>query len=191
MTKYILVGGYPHKASDGGKAFYSALAPGDGLNKVLVCLFSRPKDDWEKSFAQDKEWFTKNLPEKEIGMRLAGEENFLEEIAWADSIYFRGGETELLLHRLAVCPEWRTVLEDKIVAGSSAGAYMLAKNFYTITPPYEVQSGLGLVNANVVVHWQAGGEYAGAPWEQAEQALTVQFPEIPLYKLKEGEFVVL
>lgn len=51
MTKYILVGGYPHKATDGGKALCEELVRGFGESvRILDCLFARPREIWEESY---------------------------------------------------------------------------------------------------------------------------------------------
>ena len=62
MKKFILVGGYPHKAIDGGRALCEELVEGFSEPiKLLDCFFARPQEDWEKAFQQDKEFFTRNL----------------------------------------------------------------------------------------------------------------------------------
>ena len=60
MTKYILVGGYIHKAQDGGKAFCEELVKGFNENrpiKILDCMFARPRESWEEKINQDIDFF--------------------------------------------------------------------------------------------------------------------------------------
>src|SRR5258708_5026731 len=98
MTKFILVGGYPRKASDGGRAFSQELVRGfKEPVKILDCLFARPRDIWAESFKQDQEFYTKNLPETKIELVMADPDIFLKQIAESDVIYVRGGDTRLLI----------------------------------------------------------------------------------------------
>lgn len=57
MTKYILVGGYIHKAVDGGKAFFEELIKDFRKNepvRILNCLFARSRESWESKIKENK-----------------------------------------------------------------------------------------------------------------------------------------
>src|SRR3989344_2911688 len=128
MTKFILVGGYPRKAPDGGKAFSEELVKGfNEPVKILQCLFARPRDNWETAYAEDVEFFQKHLPDRKLDFQLSQPDTFIEQIKWADTIYIRGGEMEPLYNRLSQSPGWEKNLEGRTIAGSSAGAMALAK----------------------------------------------------------------
>lgn len=101
MTKYILVGGYPHKAEDAGRAFCEEVVRGfEGPVQILDCLFARPEENWEKAFAQDTAFFNKNLPGLQVEIELARPETFIEQITVANAIYIRGGATRTLIQIL-------------------------------------------------------------------------------------------
>jgi peptidase E len=188
MTKFILVGGYPRGAADGGKAFCESLAKGFFKPaKILECLFSRPINDWEGSFQQDVEFFSKFLGQENVHLKMATLENFEKELEWADAVYFRGGETDLLIERLSKYPEWRNKLDGKTVAGSSAGAYMLSKYYFDIVN-FGIKEGLGLVEAKSIVHWKSE-TYQNLNWELALEDLRAHKASLPTYHLAEGEFV--
>jgi len=189
MTKYILVGGYPHKAEDGGNAFFMSLIQNKAEPvKFLECLFSRPKENWEESFLQDKNYLETNITEIKLDIKCATEENFIEELKWADSVYFRGGETELLLERLSKHKGWEILLEGKTIAGSSAGAYMLSKYYYDIES-LNIKGGLGLTDTKVIVHFQSPNYKV--EWKKAINELKDYKESLPIYALSEGEFKII
>ncbi len=188
MTKYILVGGYPNKTDDGGKALFSALVEGKTEPvKFLECLFSRDKDSWEKSFSDDKDYLDNNI-DKKIDIRYATEENFMEELKWADTVYFRGGETELLMERLSKQKGWEKLLDGKTIGGSSAGAYMLSKYYYDIVS-LDIKNGLGITNTKVIVH--VGSPEYKVEWDKALKELKDYKENLPTYSLAEGEFKII
>lgn len=186
-TKFILVGGYPHKAPDGGKAFYKSLVKdSDKRTKILVCLFARPQENWPKAFQQDKDFFALNLPEVPVEMRMATREGFMEELAWCDSVYFRGGDIDLTAI-MAQYPHWQDRLQGKVVAGSSMGADMLSSYYFNIVTNI-VEKGSGTTSAKVIVHWRSP-EYKDTEWEEGYVQLQNTGEDLPIYKLAEGAFV--
>lgn len=191
MTRLILVGGYPHKAPDGGKAFCEEVVKGvEGPIRLLDCLFARPKDNWEKAYAQDKEFFTTHLPGRQLVIELAQIETFAEQVREADAVYIRGGTTRTLIEILNSIPNWKDGLEGKTLAGSSAGADAIAKYYYNLDT-LELETGLGFIEAKMIPHWNSDYNAPNINWEQAKQALENFHEPLPVYTLAEGEFVVL
>lgn len=189
VKKIIVVGGYPHKAKDGGKAFYKSLvADFSEPVKVLMCFFARPKDNWQDAFLQDKNYFATNLPNVKVEIKLATHENFIEELKWCNSIYFRGGDIDLV-PLMSEYSDWQNYLDGKIVAGSSMGAYMLSKYYFDISSN-TIKNGTGTTNTKVIVHWKSQlPEYVNTKWEEGLKELTEYKENLPIYKLAEGEFV--
>ncbi len=185
--KFILVGGYPHKAQDGGRAFCENLTDSfEEPVKILECLFARPEENWPKAFSQDQEVFTKHLGDKKLEFKLATPDTFLEDIAWCNALYFRGGDIDLT-SVLSQYPDWQKKLQGKVVAGSSMGAYMLS-TYYIDMVTNTVEKGSGITNTKVVVHWNSK-EYPTTKWEEGYEELRRTGEDLPTYKLAEGEFV--
>lgn len=190
-TKFMLVGGYPHKAPDGGKAFAEELVKGHTEPvKFLDCLFARPEETWGKGHAQDKELFGSNLPEKQLDMVLADSQIFIEQIKWADVIYIRGGSNDVLREALITQKGWVEALAGKTLAGSSAGANMLSKYFWS---PDSLQcgDGLGILPIKVIVHYGSDYNAPNVDWEKAEAELKAYKEDLPILKLAEGQFEVV
>lgn len=187
MTKFILVGGYPYKAEDAGKGLFKSLLENHKKPvKFLECLFARPKENWSEAFLQDKDQLEAFNLGIQVDMKCATEDNFIEEVKWADAVYFRGGNIDLV-KELSKYVGWESLLEGKTVAGSSMGAYMLSKYYYDITS-FDIKNGLGLVDAKVIVHFNSL-EYK-ADWEKASRELKEYEKDLPVYTLAEGEFKV-
>ena len=190
-TKFILVGGYPRKAPDWGKVFCEEVVRGfKPPVKILDCLFARPKEDWDKVFAEDKDFFTNFLPNTQIEVRLADSSKFIEQADWASAIYLRGGSTEPLLKLLKRNQGWEKYLSGKTLAGSSAGAHAITKYHYGLHE-LKPRKGLGLLPAKVIVHYRSDYNAPNIDWDKAYAELKNYKEDLPLYALREGEFVVI
>jgi peptidase E len=190
MTKFILLGGYPAKAADGGKEFAEALVEGCGASpKLLICLFARAPETWEKTFQQERESFTKYLPSHSLDIRLADPKTFAEQVSWADAIYMRGGVTDTLISILSQNPEWQQHLDGKTLAGSSAGADAIATHHYNLDTR-KIGSGLGLLSVKMIPHWKSN--YCGPEfdWEAAYAKLKNYGDALPVVTLAEGQFEI-
>jgi peptidase E len=191
MTKYILVGGYPWKASDNGKAFIDELVKGfEEPVKMLECLFARSQEGWQKAYTADEEIFTKHLQGKKFELQLANPERFIEQLRWANAMYIRGGETEPLMETLAQYPGWEKEFEGKTLAGSSAGAMVMAKYAYNIDS-LKISEGLGLVPVKVQVHYRSDYNAPNVDWDKADEELKNYKEDLPVLNLGEGEFEVI
>ncbi len=190
-TRFIIVGGYPHKAADEGKAFCEEVVRGfHNPVKVLSCLFARPIENWNIAFAQDREFFTKHLFNIEIDIQLAKPKTFTEQVRWANLIYIRGGtSTHALIALLKQSGEWQKELIGKTVAGSSAGAEAMATHYYNIDD-LKLDSGLGLVPVKVIVHWRSDYNAPNVDWDKAYSELQNYKESLPILTLAEGQFEV-
>jgi peptidase E len=199
-TKYILVGGYITKAQDGGKGFYDELIKGfKEPVKILYCVFARPIKEWESVFKKDELFFKQNLPEKKFELVLAQPDNFIDQVKWADAIYIKGGETEALLNELKKQKGWEKELDNKTLAGTSAGADAIAKYYYDIDNLDDkglIKKGLGLLPIKVITHYRSNYNAPNINWDEADTKLKnhkenqEDKENLEIIKLKEGEFKV-
>lgn len=191
MTKYILLGGYPHKALDGGRAFYEELVEGfTEPVKILICAFARPQNVWQKTLDEDQVTFEQKLPNKRFVLKLASQNEFLEQVAWADAIYFRGGITEDLLEELIKQPGWTSIVRGKTIAGTSAGANVLGEYYAALDSP-EVKKGLGILPIKVIVHYRSDYNAPNIDWDKSYQLLEDTGKKFPILALGEGQFEIV
>lgn len=191
MTKYILVGGYPRKAPDGGKALAEEMVKGfEDPIRLLICYFARPRIQWEINSIEDKMFFGGHLGGRKVEYQMAQVETFLDQLRWANVLYIRGGKTTMLFEKLAQCPGWEKKLEGKTITGSSAGAMAIAKYDYNLDT-LKLENGLGLVPVKVLVHYRSNYNAPNVGWDNAEEELKNYKEDLPLIALREGEFVVM
>ncbi len=191
-TKYILVGGYPQKGLNGGKAFAQELVKDFGESvSILVCLFARTRDVWDEAYNQDVEAFKRHLPEKNLEVVMADPEKFLEQLRKTDVLYLRGGHsTQLLVDTLSGYPDLKGMLQGKTVAGSSAGADAISQYYYGLDTPDEIKEGLGLLPVKVVVHYRSDYNAPNINWDRVDELMVSTHPELPTLNLTEGQFEV-
>ncbi len=193
MTKYVLIGGYASKAADGGRAFAEELVEGFGEPvKFLDVMFARPEEEWAKSLETDKTFFATHLPHTKIEFKVADKKHFVEQAEWADVVNLRGGTTLLLRESLNEHPGWEKKLDGKTLAGSSAGANLMAKYYHGLNR-LDVREGFGLVPVKVIVHWKSETvpPPPGIDWDTAYELLKNHGENLPILTLAEGEFKVI
>ena len=158
MTKFILHGGYTSDPNSLNAQFFSEITkdiPNDSM--VLLVYFSRSKEEYERLFEQDKTALMKSCEEKKLNYVLASEDNFTEQLKGASAIYMRGGETQQLLDTLKKYPNFSEEILGKTVAGSSAGAYVLSKWFYSNSAD-DIFEGLAILPVKVIAHYNGKEE---------------------------------
>jgi Peptidase family S51 len=188
-TKFILIGGLPSRALDEGKALLEEMTQGISEPvKILDVMFARPHERWVESFASDQDWVARVLTGKPVQWQLAEPETFAEQVIWADVIYLKGGDEKPLLQALKRDSAWMRHLFGKVVAGSSAGAYALAKYYHALNT-YRLGEGLGLVPVKTLSHWQS--KLYSVDWDKVRRELEEYGdPKMPTLIQREGEFQV-
>lgn len=155
MTKYILHGGYTRADNESNRAFYREVlrdVPDGGT--VLLVYFASRKDDISAVFTQQIADFKSAANGKNIRYVLATEKDFLSQLGQSDAVYLHGGSTRKLIDKLRTYSDLGQHFEGKTVAGSSAGAYALAR-YGTSHSEEVVREGLGLVPLRVVCHFES------------------------------------
>lgn len=192
-TKYILVGGHIHKALDGGEAFVKELVKDLAKKpvKILDCMFARPKESWEDKLIEDQKFFSRYITDFEL--ELADPENFTHQVKESDVVFLRGGFTGMLMDALQKDTAWIKELDGKVVAGTSAGAEVMAK-YYHVLKTSRTGDGFGLVNVKFIPHWKSDffdGEQQNIDWEKTLEELKEYKEDLPIVVLAEGEFTVV
>ena len=157
-TKFILHGGfsrehYPLQEDD---AFFGEIfkdAP-DNIQMLLV-YFAEREDMLSLRIRQDTQQCIKNSGSKKIEFRVAIEEAFERDCAWAHVIYFHGGATAKLMAVLEKYPDIKEMLAGKIIAGDSAGANSFAHVYFSKNAQ-AIGSGLGILPFKIVAHYEEG-----------------------------------
>lgn len=192
MTKYILAGGYVHEAQDGGRAFCEELIKGikNKPVKILDCLFARPEDFWQEGLKSDYSFLSKFI--KNFQLELAQPDKFTEQIKESDIIFLKGGYTSMLHEALSKNLKWIQGLDGKVLAGTSAGAEVIAK-YYLILKNFRIGDGFGLLPIKFIPHWNSkyfDSETQDIDYDKALIKLKGHKEDIEILTLREGEFKV-
>jgi peptidase E len=193
MKRLILMGGRPWLATDEGERFANTLFryfPKEV--KLAFCIFAQPESDWEETRVWNINLFNRFKGKRTIDYQTVTPENFAEVSNWADIIYVPGGEPFQLLEKIKAAGDIATLWDNKVIAGSSAGADLFCKGF-TYLQDKTFGQGLGWVPACCIPHWRAEDfkGYTAKDWDWAEQECLKRYPDLPVLCIPEGDFVEL
>ena len=154
-TKFILHGGYTSEENDLNQGYFAEMVKGvsDG-GKILLVYFASKDEGVEEKYQKDSARLLSFAKDRTIHPVRATDKNFIEEVKSSDVIYLRGGDTQKLKTTLDKYPNFTEVIKGKVISGSSAGAYVLSKYYFT-NSLNKVMEGYGCVPAKVVCHYQS------------------------------------
>jgi len=183
MTKYILHGGYMGRENDQNKMFFSEvtkdLKNGD---KVLVVGFARNSEEYDKILERDKVNVLNSSNGKNLEVLWADENNFMDQVKDSGAIIIEGGDTLQLFTVLKKFPDFLNFLDGKTIAGSSAGAYVLSKYYYSNSAD-KIFEGLGAVPIRILCHYEGN--------EDAIKIMNKYPSEFELVVLKDHEHKIV
>lgn len=157
MTKFILHGGGEGQGGEIHDYFFKEIIKSlPQKSKVLCVYFAVPDELVLEKHKVYVDFFSKNnVNNKEIELIIASKENFIEELQWADAVYFRGGDTDMLLAQVKKYSNFKEeFLKKKLVAGSSAGVYFLGK-WALSSSRNIIYKGLGILPIKSNCHYSA------------------------------------
>jgi len=154
-TKFIIHGGFAGHVNDQNDAFFKEILQDTSDNpKVLLVYFAKELDRIPVNKEEDLVQFGRNKGSKSISLQVADEGSFVEQVKDADVIYLHGGNTLKLIETLKKFPRLRELVDGKVVAGESAGAYALSTLFYSKRASGDQASeGLGFVPVQTICHY--------------------------------------
>jgi hypothetical protein len=195
MTKYVIQSGGLKRYPDKARFYFKELFKGVVNNpKVLWCYFASSKDDFQSQHETYFPMFASFFPEDvKVDSVLASLEGFESQVKEADIVYFHGGSNVIFYDHVKDL-DLENLLEDKVVATNSASTLVLAQHGWTCDER-RCMDGLGIWPAKVGVHFYSnyGADDPRGPidWEAAKAELEAYGDtSLPVYPLKEGEFVV-
>lgn len=120
---------------------------------MLVVLFARAEDTHTEAFQDETEKINRGT-NKHLNIINAVKDKFIEQIKQADAIVIRGGDSLKLLNLLKRHPQFKEAIKSKTVAGSSAGAYVLSKYYYS-ADYNKIFEGLGILPIRLICHYDS------------------------------------
>jgi len=152
-TKFILHGGYAGRPNKNNDKFFKEILRGRQKNlKILLVYFAKRKLDYKRVKKEDVSQFEKSKGDKTLSFEIASKDLFVRQLKQSDIIYLHGGKTLKLLIELKKVSDLRRLLDGKVVAGESAGAYVLSSCFYSKSEK-GILNGLGFVPVKTICHY--------------------------------------
>jgi len=154
-TKFILHGGFaPKNENEDLSDFYKEMLKDAPQNAtVLIVPFAKDIERIIPASERVKKELNENKWQDNLVIKVANEEDFVEQIKSADVVYFQGGKTLKLLEILKKFPNLELLLHSKIVAGDSAGANVFGKLFFSPSAN-GVFEGLGIFPFKIIPHYK-------------------------------------
>lgn len=193
MTHYVLAGGADRRVDGYGDKLADVVKQWvTGPVKILSCQFSKPPEGWPDDMKNWTLWFHQYFGQ-DAEVQLALPETFLDQVDWADIIYFHGGRTASLLGILNNFPNIEENFKDKVIVGSSAGTNYLSKTYFS-PKQNEVNIGSGIVPLNTIVHYESENDgeisLSKSDWADVIVRMKAVVEDEQITLLREGEFVV-
>ncbi|MDP3964487.1 MAG: Type 1 glutamine amidotransferase-like domain-containing protein [bacterium] len=182
MITFLLHGGQAGIASESNDEFFRALVANKPEPvRVLLLPFARKNEEYTERYASNETRIQKVNPKMKLKF-IHGEESALaQQTTEADAVYLMGGDTTKLLMALRSVPKVTELLQGKTVAGSSAGAYALAK-YYWSNDDASLGKGLGMLPMKIFAHF--------TPDKKIEYEKLAQYKEnLPILALPEQAWV--
>lgn len=158
-TKYILHGGSAQKVNQKNSQFFAEIIKDTKNNlKILLVYFAIDQTNLDINIKKDTFQFNNARQNKEITFEIANKKNFINQVKSCDIAYFSGGvSTQKLLDNLSQYKNIKKLYSNKIIAGESAGANILAKYCYS-PASNSILIGLNCVPIILIPHYQPGDE---------------------------------
>jgi|SRR3989344_281155 len=156
MTKFVLHGGFNKEKGFIQDEFFREMLK-DTLSdvKILLVYFAEREDMLQLRMEQSKEQFNKNKGSKNLDIKIASEDTFVEDCIWADIIFICGGRTVKLMEVLKKYKNLEQLFTGKVISGDSAGANALGQLFYSKSSK-EISEGLRILPFKIIVHYTDG-----------------------------------
>ena len=186
MTKFILHGGYTSTPSIHNTNFFKEMVKGQAEPvKILNVYLAAQKEKWQELFEDDKKKFSSFNPNTEMEFTLASDDmdTLINQIKSADTIYIRGGRELLVYEIFKNIENLKELFEGKVVGGSSVGAYVLSKYFYSNNRD-SIHEGTGILPIKCFAH------YSGEEADKLKM-LKEHGRDLELYTIPDTEFVVI
>lgn len=188
MTTYLLHGGATSKDLPGNDRFFAQFTElvDKDVVKILLCYWSRKKDEWQKLTTRDTAKI-KNNTKKQVSFYVVEDvADLFSKIKDYDVLYVAGGDAELIEPYYKDLTELKTKLYGKIYAGSSMGAFLASEGYVLSFDSQDSDTkhhGVGLLPIQTLCHWDIEGE--------KEMKLKLLDSVKPIIVLNEGEFVTI
>ncbi len=180
-TKFVLHGGFNKEEGFIKDEFFQEMLKDTPQNaKVLLVYFAESDEMRPLRIEQGQNQFEKNKGSKNLELKIASPDSFMEHCKWADVIFFSGGRTTRLMEVLEKYTGLGEIFSGKTIGGDSAGVNALGQLFYSKSSK-EIGAGLKILPFKVIVHYVDGTPNPLADVEPNLETLFLREYEIKVY----------
>lgn len=155
MTTFYLHGGKITTNTPKNKQFFSEIVANlKTPPKFLLVCFAQPKERWSQSLKKTSKTILDFIHPLPATFELADNntELFIQQVNNSNIILLRGGNELLLKKHLTTVPHLSSLLKNKVVAGTSAGANIFSRYYYT-NDRQKIETGLNILPIKTFCHY--------------------------------------
>lgn len=191
MTTYILHGGNSSAENEANSTFFGEFTKSNSKDEVsiLLCYWAREKGEWDSLSVRDGRKIKINAIDKKVNISVAqNADDLVQKIKYSDVLYIAGGTFSKLKKEISEIENFKSLIKDKVIIGSSAGAFLTAKQSLNSFDEQEtdINIGLGLLPISILCHWDIENKK-----EEKLKKLQNYDPKSPIIVLNEAEFIKL
>lgn len=184
MTHFFLHGWRTWVHSDTNIQFFQKLCTYG--NNILIFPFGL--DNQEEWYTEYKERFTLHNPEKQLSIVCAHRDTqeLIKQIETSDILFFSGGRPYNHFEVIDTIENFKELIKDKIIAGSSGWAIMRSYAYYSSNAEHTGQWN-SFLPIKIIAHRWANKPWLS--WEERKKILENFWEKLPIYTIPEQEFI--
>ena len=189
MITYIPHGGktsIQNEKNDGFFAQFTELVKKDVVT-ILLCYFSREKEKWESMSSRDMATI-KRVSKKKVEFLIAeNTEDLISKLEVSDVLFVAGGEANLIEPQYAAMSKIHTMLDGKIYAGSSMGAFFASESYVLSLERQDdgkVHKGSGFLPVQMLCHFNIDEK------KDKKIQMLAAYSKSPIIALNECEYTI-
>ena len=185
MTHFFLHGWRTWVDSEKNQKFFQSLCTHG--NNILIFPFGG--DIEEKECNEYTERFIKNTSNTQLSFAYASRDisELIQQIKNSDILFFSGGKPYKHFEVINTIEQFKELIKDKIIAGTSWWAIMRAQAYYSANAE-NCREGNGYIPIKLIAHrWS--DKYPWISWEERKKLLDVFWEKLPIYTIPEQEYI--
>lgn len=185
MTHFFLHGGRAWATSPKNSQFFQTLISHG--TRILIFPFGLEKE--EEWYAEYRQHFLENSLDAKLVIECAHRDpdKLIQQIQNSDVLFFSGGKPYKHFEVINTIENFKTYIQDKVVAWTSGGAIMRSYAYYSSNAE-NFREGNHFLPIKIIAHrWSE--THTWLPWEQRKKLLDDYGQKLPIYTLAEQEYV--
>ena len=185
MTHFFLHGWKATIDSEKNKKFFQTLCR-YGKNILIFPFGFDREEEW---YIEYENRFIENSLDKKLSVVCAHRDtpSLIEQIRNSDILFFSGGKPYKHFDVINTIEQFKELIKEKIIAGTSWWAIMRAQAYYSANAE-NCREGNGYIPIKLIAHrWS--DKHPWISWEEREKLLDTFWEKLPIYTIPEQEYI--